>query len=98
MRAKLRNILVLSLIIILVVAPFFVNQNASFGGADGEAEGIIKGLAPKYKPWFGSFWTPPSGEIESLLFSLQAAVGALIIGYYIGYKRAKHEPGENSEQ
>lgn len=97
MRAKVRNILVLSLIVILVVIPFFVNQNASFGGADGEAKGIIKDFAPKYKPWFGSVWSPPSGEIESLLFSLQAAIGALIIGYYIGYKRAKHRPRENSE-
>jgi|GEM_PF-6127702 ABC-type cobalt transport system, periplasmic component len=28
---------------------------------------------------------PPSGEIESLLFALQAAIGAIIIGYILGY-------------
>lgn len=97
MKAKGKNLLILSLILVLVAIPFLINQNASFGGADGAAEGIIKKLAPKYDPWFGSVWSPPSGEIESLLFTLQAAVGALLIGYYIGYKRAEYEPGENNE-
>ena len=32
---------------------------------------------------------PPSGEIESLLFALQAAIGAVIIGYFFGYWRGK---------
>jgi cobalt/nickel transport protein len=40
-----------------------------------------------YKPWFSSIWEPPSGEIESLLFALKAALGAGFIGYYIGYVR-----------
>jgi cobalt/nickel transport protein len=34
-------------------------------------------------------YEPPSDEIESLLFALQAALGAGFIGYYIGYKRGK---------
>ena len=38
-----------------------------------------------YQPWFNSIWEPPSGEIESLLFALQAAIGAIIIGYVLGY-------------
>ena len=40
-----------------------------------------------YHPWFNSVWTPPSPEIESLLFALQAAFGAIIIGYFLGYYR-----------
>ena len=32
-------------------------------------------------------WEPPSGEIESLLFALQAAIGAGFIGYYVGKKQ-----------
>jgi cobalt/nickel transport protein len=42
-----------------------------------------------YEPWFQPLWEPPSGEIESLLFSLQAAIGAVIIGYFFGYYRRK---------
>ena len=32
-----------------------------------------------------SILTPPGGETESLLFCLQGAFGALIIGYGFGY-------------
>lgn len=35
------------------------------------------------------YMEPPSGEIESLLFALQAAIGALIIGYAFGYWRGQ---------
>ena len=42
-----------------------------------------------FKPWFSSIWEPPSGEIESLLFALQAAIGAIIIGYAFGYWRGQ---------
>jgi len=31
----------------------------------------------------------PFGEIESLLFALQAAIGAIIIGYFFGYWRGQ---------
>jgi cobalt/nickel transport protein len=41
-----------------------------------------------YQPWFHSIYTPPSAEIESLLFALQAAIGSMIIGYFLGYYRA----------
>jgi cobalt/nickel transport protein len=32
---------------------------------------------------------PPSKEIESLLFMLQAALGAGLLGYYIGLRRGE---------
>ena len=37
---------------------------------------MITQAHPNYKPWFRSIWQPPGGEIESLLFALQAALGA----------------------
>ncbi len=39
---------------------------------------------PTAVQWFSPIFEPASGEIASLLFSVQAAIGALIIGYYIG--------------
>ena len=54
-----------------------------FSGADSQASVIIEQTG--YKPWFSSIWEPPSGEIESLLFAVQAAIGAIIVGYFIGY-------------
>ncbi len=59
-------------------------------GADEKAEETIKQISPDYKPWFSPVWEPPSGEIETFLFSLQAAVGALVIGYILGYYRGRN--------
>ena len=85
-----KNLLLLLGVVILAVLPIFMLQDAEFGGADGEAEEAITEIATDYEPWFNAIWEPPSGEIESLLFVLQGVIGALIIGYFIGYMRGKH--------
>ncbi len=87
LKSKNNNLLLLGLTIILIITPLVLNSGAEYGGADGEAEGLITEINPEYEPWFSSIYEPPSGEIESLLFSVQAAIGAGIIGYYLGYKR-----------
>jgi cobalt/nickel transport protein len=46
-------------------------------------------LDESYEPWFEPFWEPPSGEIESLFFCLQAGVGAGIVGFVLGRVTAK---------
>ena len=51
--------------------------------------GVITGN--EYKPWFEPIWAPPNSEIETFLFSLQAAIGAIIVGYFIGYYKGKKE-------
>lgn len=84
-----KNLLLLALVVVLAVFPLFLQKGAEFGGADGQAEELITQINPDYKPWFNSFWEPPSGEIESLLFSLQAALGAGFIGYFIGFSKGK---------
>jgi len=80
-------------VILLFIAAFAYissSQNHEWSGADGQAENVISKLSGgSYKPWFESIYTPPSGEIESLLFALQAAIGSLIIGYFLGYYRAQ---------
>lgn len=90
---KTSTLIILSVIvIILFVAPLVIYQGYGedegyFGGSDDQAGDIIEQTG--YKPWFSSIWEPPSGEIESLLFALQAAIGALIIGYAFGYWRGQ---------
>lgn len=88
-KTKNLNFILLALTIILIITPLVLNATAEYGGADGEAEGVITQINPDYKPWFSSLYEPPSGEIESLLFSTQAAIGAGFIGYYIGVKKGK---------
>lgn len=85
------NCLLLLLAVLLVVAPLVFKPNAEYGGADGEAEALISEIAPEYKPWFEPLYEPASGEIESLFFSLQAALGAGVICYYLGYVRGKNK-------
>lgn len=85
------NSLLLLLAILLIIFPLIMNPSAEYNGADGEAETLITEIAPDYEPWFESFYEPPSGEIESLLFSTQAALGAGIIFYYLGYKKGQRK-------
>ncbi|MFZ5969173.1 MAG: energy-coupling factor ABC transporter substrate-binding protein [Bacillota bacterium] len=84
-----KNLLLIVLVILIAVIPLIINRSAEFGGADGAAEEMITELRPDYEPWFSSIWEPPSGETESLLFSLQAALGAGFIAYFIGYHVGK---------
>ena len=62
---------------------------AIFTGTDDQATEVVRQLAPGYQPWAQPLLEPPSGEIESLLFALQAAMGAGIIGYYFGSMRER---------
>lgn len=84
------GIVILLAIIPLVIVPAFVDSETEFGGADGMAEEVIAEINPDVQPWFQPFWEPPGGETESLLFALQAALGAGIVGYYIGLKKGEH--------
>ena len=86
-----KNLLLGILVILLAIFPLFSAKNAEFGGADGQAEEAITEINSGYEPWFESFWEPPSGEIESLLFSLQAAIGAGLMCGYIGYLIGKNK-------
>ncbi|MGD6810404.1 MAG: energy-coupling factor ABC transporter substrate-binding protein [Candidatus Bathyarchaeia archaeon] len=90
---KTQHYIILIVIMVgLFVAPLILLPNAEFGGADGGAEQAISDTG--YEPWITPIWEPPSGEIESLLFALQAAIGAMIIGYFVGYERGKRAKKE----
>ncbi len=87
------ELIALAVLAVFFMGFIFVNSTGEheWGGADGEAEGVIADLTGgTYQPWINPVWEPPSGEIEGLFFSLQAALGGLIIGYFLGYHhRAK---------
>lgn len=83
------NIILILAVIVLSIAPFFIAKDAEFGGADGAAEEAIIEIKADYEPWFSPIFEPASGEIESLLFALQAAIGAGIIGYGLGYFKGR---------
>ncbi len=88
-KGLLTNIILILLVIGLAVIPLFILKNAQFGGSDGQAEEAITEIDKDYQPWFAPLLEPASGEIESLLFALQAALGAGIIGYGLGYLKGR---------
>lgn len=89
--SKLSNWLLVAGVLALAVAPLIFVKGAEFGGADGQAEAAIAEIQPDYQPWFQPFFEPASGEIESLLFASQAALGAGVIGYAIGLYKGRSE-------
>lgn len=91
MSVRIKNIILIIFVLALAIFPLVVKPGAEFGGADGQAKELITQIQPDYEPWFQPIWEPPSGEIESLLFALQAAIGAGFMGYYLGYVTAKRK-------
>ena len=85
------ELIVLAILVVFIGAFAYVSStgNHEWSGSDDQAKDTIdKLMGGTYQPWAHSIWKPPSGEIESLLFALQAAFGSLIIGYFLGYYRA----------
>ncbi len=90
--SKKKIVTILLLLLFCVALALFAlmkNPGSEFGGADGAAEEAILEIDPDYEPWAESVVELPGGETESLLFCLQAAIGALIIGYGFGYLAAR---------
>ncbi|MFJ7202512.1 energy-coupling factor ABC transporter substrate-binding protein [Streptomyces sp. NPDC098789] len=89
------NTLLLLLVAALAVLPIALGlgegKEEPFAGADAQAETAITELRPDYEPWFSPLYEPPSGEVESALFALQAALGAGVLAYYFGVRRGRRQ-------
>ncbi len=85
-RGKLwaRNLVLALGVVLLVTVPLMLLGNSEFGGSDDAGSTVVEEINGGYTPWFESFWEPPSGEIESLLFCVQSAIGAGICGFVLG--------------
>ena len=84
-----RSLWMLLGVAVLVALP--LAKGGEFGGADGEVAALVE-ATEGFATWFDPVWEPPSGEIESLFFSLQSAIGALIVGYAIGRVQGRRRP------
>lgn len=87
---KLHIALICAAVVLLTVLPLWlVSGPEVFGGADTHAQEAIGVIAPGYKPWFKPVFEPASDEIASMLFALQAAIGAGVIGFWLGLSVAR---------
>lgn len=92
MNTRTKNILLVGGTVAMSVFALAFSRPATgeaFSGSDDQAKNAITQVAPSYKPWFNPFWEPPSGEIESLIFGLQAAAGAGTLCYALGYWKGR---------
>jgi len=88
----------LALLPLLTIKPA-KEGDETFVGSDDKAASAITEIRQDYMPWFGPVWKPPSAEIQSLLFSLQTAIGAGAVAYCLGYYRGqRHTLHDDSAQ
>ncbi|MCF6526138.1 energy-coupling factor ABC transporter substrate-binding protein [Streptomyces sp. JJ36] len=89
------NLLLLAAVAALAVLPVALglgdDEEEPFTGADGRAETAVTENDPDYEPWFSPLYEPPSGEIESALFAVQAAIGTGVLTYYFGLRRGRRQ-------
>jgi cobalt/nickel transport protein len=89
----------LALIAIILFCGLFLYTSstmsgAEFSGSDNVGSALIAKLSgtplENFQPLIPQ-WEPPSGEIESCLFALQAAIGGILVGgvfgFWIGQKK-----------
>ena len=91
---RFQNLILLVLVVALAAVPLMTIHKPEpgtdgkvveiFTGSDDQAKNAVGKINPSYKPWAKSLMEPPSSEIESLLFALQASLGAGFIGYWLG--------------
>jgi cobalt/nickel transport protein len=93
---KSNNWLLVLGVVLLAVAPLLFVKG-EYGGSDDKAKEAITELHPQYKPWFNSLIELPSGEVASLLFAVQAGLGAGVIGYVIGLYKGRSEQQQKNE-
>ena len=97
MKVWQKNLILILLVVLIAAVPLWLLPNAEFGGADGQAEEAITELNPDYEPWFEPILEPASGEVESMLFAVQAAVGSGVVCFILGRITAK-KPEEDKKE
>ncbi|OLN28014.1 energy-coupling factor ABC transporter substrate-binding protein [Desulfosporosinus metallidurans] len=97
MKPIAKNGILLVIVAVLAFGPLFMTRGAEFAGADDRAKNAISTLNANYKPWFKPLYEPPSGEVETFLFALQAAIGSGFFFYYIGYSKGKHSVSKKDQ-
>jgi cobalt/nickel transport protein len=96
---KKQNWLIVIAVVLFTALPLWLvpkpgigpdgKSEEAFAGSDNKAQALIGEIAPDYQRWLEPLLTPASSQIESLLFALQAAIGAGIIGYWLGTSVAR---------
>ena len=97
--------LVISLLIVVMlmaITPIFVLKDAEFGGSDDAGSVMIESIQEGYEPWFtpvleNAIGGELPGEVESLFFCLQTAIGVGVIAFCMGRMYERKKLGKEEE-
>lgn len=87
MKNKTTNTILIAICLVILIVPFILHRDSEFEGSDAQGEEMILALDKDYQPWVSPLFPEIPGEIETLLFTIQAAIGGGFIGYYMGRKK-----------
>jgi len=87
-------------LLVVAILAYGAMNGSEFGGSDDQGGEAIESVSDDFDgPWwngiFGDYELP--GETESMLFALQAAIGAVIIGFFMGYAYRGKRDGKAPE-
>ncbi len=85
---EILTVVVLALFLVGFIYTTNTMKDAEFGGSDGVGSATVAEMTGQSEDAFQPLipqWQPPSGEIESCLFAIQATIGGIIIGLVFGY-------------
>lgn len=95
-RTRVINLVLLAAVVALFALPLALRLNTvgaaegeAYAGTDSTAADEVTRIDPGYQPWFSPLFEPSSGEVESGLFALQAALGAGAFGFALGRLSAR---------
>jgi cobalt/nickel transport protein len=88
---RMTNLVLVAAVIAVFAVPLALRLNTggqpageAYAGTDSTAAAAVSQVDPHYEPWFSPVFEPSSGEVESGLFALQAALGAGAFGFVLG--------------
>lgn len=85
------NLALIAAVVAIFVLSFALaprpDAGEAFAGTDSVVTEVLE--SDGTEPWFEPIFEPGSGEIESGLFALQAALGAGVLGYVLGNLRGR---------
>ena len=90
----MKKLLIILAIMALIALPLVMFKNGEFKGTDDNAVVAIESIDQNYQPWFKGIKLFDSPEIVSTFFAIQAAIGAGILGYYVGFTRGRKDVKE----
>lgn len=94
----------LALVVVMALAPLFLNRGAEFGGSDDAGSQVVSEITgEEYTPWMQPVLETMlggelPGEVESLIFCVQTGIGVGVIAFGFGYLVARKKYARPEDQ